>query len=64
MQWNVSETQHQPAEFSHGDRQPLLPPAIRLWNDAELALAAGLAGLLFLLPTIIWLVMTMLRRRR
>ncbi|WP_268960049.1 hypothetical protein [Nonomuraea montanisoli] len=39
-------------------------PAIRLWTDAELALATGLVVLLILLPTIIWLATTMLRRRR
>ncbi|WP_277750797.1 hypothetical protein [Nonomuraea polychroma] len=39
-------------------------PAIRLWSDAELAVATGLVVLLLLLPTVIWLAMTMLRRRR
>ncbi|MET8865600.1 hypothetical protein ABZW11_21900 [Nonomuraea sp. NPDC004580] len=39
-------------------------PAIWLWTDAELALAIGLVVLLILLPTIIWLATTMLRRRR
>ncbi|MFI6180618.1 hypothetical protein ACIA8R_34145 [Nonomuraea sp. NPDC051191] len=39
-------------------------PVIQLWSDAELAVATGLMVLLLLLPTIIWLAMTMLRRRR
>ncbi|MEV1170874.1 hypothetical protein [Nonomuraea sp. NPDC049784] len=39
-------------------------PAIRLWSNAELAVATGLVVLLLLLPTVIWLAMTMLRRRR
>lgn len=37
--------------------------AIRLWNDAELAVAAGLVVVLILLPTAVWLAVMMLRRR-
>ncbi|MFI7709343.1 hypothetical protein [Nonomuraea sp. NPDC049480] len=39
-------------------------PANRLWGDTELALGAGLVVLLILLPSIIWLAMTMLGRRK
>ncbi|MGW3351588.1 hypothetical protein ACWDA3_50530 [Nonomuraea rubra] len=38
--------------------------AIRLWSDAELAVGIGLVVLMTLLPTIIWLAMVLLRRRR
>ncbi|WP_263657433.1 hypothetical protein [Nonomuraea gerenzanensis] len=37
---------------------------IRLWSDAELAVATGLIVVLILLPTVIWLAVVMLRRRR
>ncbi|SEG76592.1 hypothetical protein SAMN05444920_104398 [Nonomuraea solani] len=36
---------------------------IWLWSDAELAVVVGIWALL-LLPTVIWLAMTMPRRRR
>ncbi|MEV0826646.1 hypothetical protein [Nonomuraea rubra] len=39
-------------------------PAIQLWSDAEFAVGLGLVVLMVLLPTIIWLAMVLLRRRR